>query len=159
MYRKLAKMFIIFLIARPATATQPILRSYWPFAINQVTSKIPIHIDRHANQIPLLKDNPGLVVLYPLHQGGCPEEALKITSRFCCDNLNMDQFRFTHYKDDRVTIFFREMPVTWLKGRSAIRFSARLDHTGTHEQQRIMARQTGNFKRGNERLVNRNQFL
>jgi hypothetical protein len=64
-----------------------------------------------------------------------------------------DQFRFTEIKNDRVTIVYRERPVTTLKGKLAIQFLARIDRADTIEQQRIMAKVTGNFKRGNEHPI------
>jgi hypothetical protein len=64
-----------------------------------------------------------------------------------------DQFSFTEIKNDRVTIFHRERPVITLKGKLAIQFLARIDRADTSEQQRIMAKVTGNFKRGNEHPV------
>jgi hypothetical protein len=67
------------------------------------------------------------------------------------DQLN--QFTFAQFKNDRVTIFYRERPVTTLKGKLAIQFLARIEHADSIEQQRIMAGVTGNFKRGNEHPV------
>jgi hypothetical protein len=64
-----------------------------------------------------------------------------------------DQFSFTEIKNDRVTIYYRERPVTTLKGKLAIQFLARIDRADTIEQQRIMAKVTGNFKRGNEHPI------
>jgi hypothetical protein len=65
----------------------------------------------------------------------------------------LDQFRFAQFKNDRVTIFYLERPVTTLKGKLAIQFLARIDRANSIEQQRIMAGITGNFKRGNEHPV------
>ena len=64
-----------------------------------------------------------------------------------------DKFSFTEIRNDRVTIFYRERSVTTLKGKLAIQFLARIDRANTIEQQRIMAKVTGNFKRGNEHPV------
>jgi len=64
-----------------------------------------------------------------------------------------DQFSFAQFKNDRVTIFYRDRPVTTLKGKLAIQFLARMDPANSIEQQRIMAKITGNFKRGNEHPV------
>ena len=64
-----------------------------------------------------------------------------------------DHFSFAQSKNDRVTIFYRERPVTTLKGKLAIQFLARIDRADSIEQQRIMAKVTGNFKRGNEHPV------
>lgn len=51
-------------------------------------------------------------------------------------------------KDGRVVISWYGRPVTTLAGRDAERFLARLDD---HAAQLVMARATGNFRRGNER--------
>jgi hypothetical protein len=70
----------------------------------------------------------------------------------------LDPFRFAQSKNDRVTIFYRERPVITLKGKLAIQFLARIDRANSIEQQGIMAKITGNFKRGNEHPVkNRRQ--
>jgi hypothetical protein len=60
-------------------------------------------------------------------------------------------FCYRATKDDVVFIAWRGRDATTLRGGSARRFLAeaeRLDDAGT---QQLMARATGNFKRGNER--------
>jgi len=62
------------------------------------------------------------------------------------------QFSFDKHKDDRVTIFHKGRPVTSLKGKRALGFLHKMNGTGCSEQQIVMAKITGNFKRGNERF-------
>ena len=52
-----------------------------------------------------------------------------------------------------VTLFYQGRRVTELRGRKAADFEARIEHMGFDAQQQLMARLTGNFKRGNERPV------
>ena len=62
-----------------------------------------------------------------------------------------EAFSFRATKAGEVHISWQGMPVTTLRRGSADRFLARaerLDHDGL---QQLMARATGNFKRGNER--------
>ncbi|MBA3365970.1 MAG: hypothetical protein H0U03_09325 [Actinobacteria bacterium] len=63
----------------------------------------------------------------------------------------MSVFSYASTKDGTVLISWRRRPATTLRGRRARRFlldAERLDEDGL---QLLMARVTGNFKRGNER--------
>jgi hypothetical protein len=61
-------------------------------------------------------------------------------------------FRFTVTKDGRVRISWRSRVVTTVAGAAAARLTASLDTADDEEQiQQLLARATGNFKRGNER--------
>ena len=62
------------------------------------------------------------------------------------------QFSFDEHKDDRVTIFYEGRPATILKGRKALGFLSKMNTADHGEQQATMAKVTGNFKRGNERI-------
>jgi len=62
------------------------------------------------------------------------------------------QFSFDHHKDEHVTIFHRGRAVTMLKGNKAVRFLDQVTGADADKQQLVMAKATGNFKRGNERL-------
>ena len=46
---------------------------------------------------------------------------------------------------------YREAPVTLLRGKAAERFAARVEIADGPAAQRLMARVTDSFKRGNER--------
>jgi hypothetical protein len=61
-------------------------------------------------------------------------------------------FRFTVTKGGRVRISWRSRVVTTVAGAAATRLTASLDAADDEEQvQQLLARATGNFKRGNER--------
>jgi hypothetical protein len=61
-------------------------------------------------------------------------------------------FRFAVTKDGRVRISWRSRVVTTVVGAAATRLTASLDAADDEEQvQQLLARATGNFKRGNER--------
>jgi hypothetical protein len=64
----------------------------------------------------------------------------------------MGDFSYRLQKDGTVRIAHRGRHVVTLAGARAQRFRAELD--AGHEEQLLMARVTGNFKRGNERRVN-----
>ena len=61
------------------------------------------------------------------------------------------QFSFDHRKDDHVMIYHLGKAVTTLSGRNAIRFLNQVIGADSDKQQLVMAKATGNFKRGNER--------
>ncbi len=50
-----------------------------------------------------------------------------------------------------VTLCYRGRRVTLLRGRKAADFAARITDLNVEAQQLLMAKLTGNFKRGNER--------
>jgi hypothetical protein len=60
---------------------------------------------------------------------------------------------FSHHTraDGTVVISYRTAPVTYLRGRAAERFTSRIAAADASAAQQLMARLTGNFKRGNER--------
>jgi hypothetical protein len=60
-------------------------------------------------------------------------------------------FSFDHHKDEHVTICHLGKAVTVLKGAKAVRFLERVTGADAEKQQLVMAKATGNFKRGNER--------
>jgi hypothetical protein len=57
-------------------------------------------------------------------------------------------FSYQASKDDTVRISWNGRVVTTLRGRDALRF---LDEVERSDDQLVMAKATGNFKRGNER--------
>ena len=61
------------------------------------------------------------------------------------------QFSYETHKGDKVTIYFHGRPVTQLKGKAAVSFQAKAERADADALQHLMARATGNFKRGNER--------
>ena len=54
-------------------------------------------------------------------------------------------------KDGTVVISHHGRPVATLRGREATKFAGRVEPLKGREAQLLMARATGNFKRGNER--------
>ena len=62
-------------------------------------------------------------------------------------------FSFRPKKDGDVTILRNGKEVTVLRGDSAQIFLAEIGECSIPEQQQLMARITGNYKRGNERLA------
>jgi hypothetical protein len=67
----------------------------------------------------------------------------------------MDEFAYRLLKDGRVRISHRGRDVVTLAGARAATFRARADRADAAERQLLMARMTGNFKRGNERRAAR----
>ena len=53
--------------------------------------------------------------------------------------------------DGTIVIRYHAAPVTLLRGRAAARFTTRMADADPAAAQQLMARATGNFKRGNER--------
>ena len=62
-----------------------------------------------------------------------------------------DSFSFRTTKDGRVFISWQGRQVVILKGKQAQRFAAQSQGLDAEGMQLLMARMTGNFKRGNER--------
>ena len=66
------------------------------------------------------------------------------------DPLADEPFSFLTRADGTIVIRYHGAPVTLLRGRAADRFTSRLDDADAAGAQQLMARATGNFKRGNE---------
>lgn len=60
-------------------------------------------------------------------------------------------FTWASTKDGRVRISWRGKVVTTLTGGPAARFLEQVEYADGEAEQLLMARATGNFKRGNER--------
>ena len=65
----------------------------------------------------------------------------------------MNDFAYRATADGRVLITWRGRTVTTLKGREAAQFTARIAALDDDATQLLMAKMTGNFKRGNERTA------
>jgi phosphatidylserine/phosphatidylglycerophosphate/cardiolipin synthase-like enzyme len=65
----------------------------------------------------------------------------------------VEEFTYSLLADGRVRISHRGRHVVTLTGNRAATFAARAEHADAAERQLLMARFTGNFKRGNERLA------
>jgi hypothetical protein len=71
------------------------------------------------------------------------------------DPLASMPFSYATRSDGTIVISYRTAPVTILRGRSAERFTTRISGGDAAAAQQLMARATGNFKRGNERVGKR----
>ena len=60
-------------------------------------------------------------------------------------------FSYRVNKDNKVAIYWYGKPVMILKGRKAEKFMQKMTLLEDKEAQLLMAKVTGNFKRGNER--------
>ncbi|MBA3401830.1 MAG: hypothetical protein H0U05_07565 [Actinobacteria bacterium] len=65
--------------------------------------------------------------------------------------LKEQPFTFRQRKDGTVAIFWNQRPATVLAGKLAENFLAAARERTTQELQLLMAKATGNFKRGNEK--------
>jgi hypothetical protein len=63
----------------------------------------------------------------------------------------MSDFSYRATKDEKVFISWNGRTVTTLSGAKARRFLSEAERTDAEGEQLLMARATGNFKRGNER--------
>lgn len=66
----------------------------------------------------------------------------------------MTAFAYRATKDGQVFISHENRVVTTLRGGRAQRFLRQAEEADDEAQQQLMARATGNFKRGNERTMN-----
>jgi hypothetical protein len=64
-------------------------------------------------------------------------------------------FSYATRADGSVVISYHAAPVTILRGKAAARFASRMVGADDEAAQQLMARATGNFKRGNERRATR----
>lgn len=67
------------------------------------------------------------------------------------DPLAGEPFSFLARADGSIVIRYHTAPVTLLRGRAAERFVTRIASADAAGAQQLMARVTGNFKRGTER--------
>lgn len=65
--------------------------------------------------------------------------------------LEEEPFAYHVTKNGKVFIAFHGKVVTILQGKQAQKFVKRVERATIHEAQLVMAKATGNFKRGNER--------
>jgi hypothetical protein len=65
--------------------------------------------------------------------------------------LDEDNFDYQVTKDNKVLIYWHNKHIKTLKGKHAHKFIAQIDGLDGAEEQLVLARVTGNFKRGNER--------
>lgn len=71
------------------------------------------------------------------------------------DKRNMLQnevFGYRITKANRVLLYYHDRHIKTLKGNAADKFQKRIADASDFEAQLLMAKATGNFKRGNEKL-------
>mgnify|MGYP000194575476 CR=1 FL=1 len=66
-------------------------------------------------------------------------------------NKQNSVFSYKVTKDRKVFIYWYGKEVTIIKGKKADKFISRISRVNEEEKQLLMARVTGNFKRGNEK--------
>ncbi len=71
------------------------------------------------------------------------------------DPLADEPFSYVARSDGTIVVRYHEAPVTLLRGKAAERFATRMSGADGPAAQQLMARVTGNFKRGNERARGR----
>ena len=69
--------------------------------------------------------------------------------------LDGNPFDYREGKDGKVFLFWEGKQVKILKGKEADKFLSKVESANAKEAQLIMAKLTGNFKRGNERDAGR----
>ena len=67
------------------------------------------------------------------------------------DPLQDEPFSYLSRADGSIVIRYGTAPVTLLRGNAAAKFATRMADADAAAAQQLMARATGNFKRGNER--------
>ena len=72
-----------------------------------------------------------------------------------CNKLAEEPFAYRMSKDNKVFISWNGKQVMILKGKESEKFLAKVAPADTIEAQLVMAKLTGNFKRGNEKLNKR----
>ncbi|WP_372998726.1 hypothetical protein [Lutispora sp.] len=68
------------------------------------------------------------------------------------DKLKEEPFSYKLSKDNKVFIFWHGKQVMILKGKESEKFIAKIERADKMEAQLIMAKITGNFKHGNEKM-------
>ena len=68
------------------------------------------------------------------------------------DRLKEEPFSYTVSKNNKIFIFWYEKQVMILKGKESEKFLAKVEKADTIESQLVMAKITGNFKHGNEKM-------
>lgn len=68
------------------------------------------------------------------------------------DKLKEEPFSYRVSKDNKIFLFWNDKQVMILKGKDSEKFLAKIDRANSFEAQLIMAKITGNFKHGNEKM-------
>ena len=65
--------------------------------------------------------------------------------------LEDEPFDYQITKDNRVLLYYENKLIKTLAGKAARKFIAQIEGLDWYEKQLVLAKATGNFKRGNER--------
>ena len=85
-------------------------------------------------------------------QNPLAEESAQVEPKIDRRNrLAEEIFSYRVSKDQKVFLFWNGKQVKILKGQEAQKFLKRITGLDSHQSQLVMAKITGNFKRGNER--------
>ena len=68
------------------------------------------------------------------------------------DRLKGEIFSYRVSKDNKIFIYWYDKEVMILRGKDSEKFLSKISLADTLEAQLIMAKVTGNFKRGNEKI-------
>lgn len=68
------------------------------------------------------------------------------------NRLDDEPFSYQSNREGKVMLYYQGKLVRTLNGEKALKFLAEIEDAGDSEAQLIMAKITGNFKRGNEKL-------
>ncbi|MBK8981030.1 MAG: hypothetical protein IPM38_01635 [Ignavibacteria bacterium] len=66
--------------------------------------------------------------------------------------LDEQQFEYRIFKDNKIQIYWNGKQVMMLKGSAAQNLMKKLERAEGKEEQLVLAKVTGNFKRGNEKV-------
>ncbi|MBU3144513.1 hypothetical protein KPL50_13305 [Clostridium sp. CF012] len=78
-------------------------------------------------------------------------DALKLNEINKRNKLEEQFFSYKVSKDNKVFVFWYGKQVLILKGKESEKFLAKIRNANSKEAQLILAKVTGNFKRGNEK--------
>lgn len=67
--------------------------------------------------------------------------------------LDEEPFEYRELKDSKVQVYWNNKPVMLLKGSEALKLLRKLENSDSKQTQLILAKITGNFKRGNEKPI------
>lgn len=67
------------------------------------------------------------------------------------NRLDDNMFSYRSSKDGKVFIYWYDKQVTIMKEKKAEKFLSKIERVDAKQKQLIMAKETGNFKRGNEK--------
>lgn len=70
-----------------------------------------------------------------------------------------EPFEYQVFKDNKVQIYWNNKPVMILKGKAALELLKKLERAKGRDVQLVLAKITGNFKRGNEKTVKKVDYF